>query len=143
CFGPRNARLNAVAHLVEAFSSALAGEELGVPLVDVGGDQRCRLRIGAGDDHTGSATDIGCQACGLQCADVLAGGNQDFAAQVSALLLGGQLVFPVHACSAGGDHLLHQLVGVQRAAESCFGICDDRDHPVLDGADALQVLDLV
>ena len=50
---------------------------------------------------------------------------------MAALLLRAQLVFEVHAGSAGGDHRLHQLEDVERAAEAGFGIGDDRQIPVL------------
>ena len=71
------------------------------------------------------------------------GGDQHLAAEVAALLLRGELVLPVHARGAGLDHGLHQLVGVQRAAEAGLGVGHDRDQPVLDGLDALGELDLV
>jgi hypothetical protein len=45
---------------------------------------------------------------------------------VAALLDGSQLVFPVHASSAGADHGLHQFVGVQHAAETGFSVSNDR-----------------
>lgn len=74
---------------------------------------------------------------------MLLGGNQDLAAQVAALLFGSELVFPVNARGAGGDHGFHEFVGVQRATEAGFGVGDDRDQPVFNGLDALGVFDLV
>ena len=123
--------------------AAPRGDEFLVALVDVGRDQGCCFGVGAGDDDRRRAGDVGCQAGGIQGADVLLAGDQDLAAEVAALLLRGELVFPVHARGAGLDHGLHQLVGVERAAEAGLGIGDDRDHPVLDGLDALGELDLI
>ena len=57
---------------------------------------------------------------------MLAGRDQHLAAEVPALLLRCQLVLPVHRGGAGGDHLLHQFEGVQRAAEAGLGISHDR-----------------
>ncbi|MOA10407.1 hypothetical protein D3C78_1302950 [compost metagenome] len=45
---------------------------------------------------------------------------------MAAFFHGSQLVFEVHATGAGADHRLHQLVGVQHAAETGFGIGHDR-----------------
>jgi len=45
---------------------------------------------------------------------------------VAALLRRGQLVFEVHAGGARFDHRLHQLEGVEHAAEARFGVSDDR-----------------
>ena len=120
-----------------------AGDEFLVALVDVGGDQGGCLGVGAGDDHRRGAGDVGRQAGGVQGPDVLLGGDEHLAAEVAALLLGRELVFPVHARGAGLDHGFHEFVGVQRAAEAGFGVGDDRDQPVLDGLDALGEFDLV
>jgi len=54
----------------------------------------------------------------------------NLAAQVAALLLGGELVLPVHSGGPGGDHRLHQLERVQHAAEACFRVSHDRGQPV-------------
>jgi hypothetical protein len=61
---------------------------------------------------------------------------------VAALLHRGELVLEVHAGGARLDHRLHQLERVQDAAESGFGIGDDR-REVVDIALAFHVLDLV
>ena len=66
---------------------------------------------------------------------------------MAALLHRSELVFEVHAGGARVDHRLHQFEGVQHAAETGFGIGDDR-REVIDIAlvarfDALRVLDLV
>ena len=58
------------------------------------------------------------------------GRDEDLAAQVAALLLGRELVLEVHAGGARLDHGLHQLEGVERAAEAGLGVGDDRREPV-------------
>ncbi len=69
-------------------------------------------------------------------------GDQNLAAQVAALLLRRQLVLEVDARRTGLDEGLHDLEGVQRAAETGFRIGHDRREPIaLDPA--LGVLDLV
>jgi hypothetical protein len=70
-------------------------------------------------------------------------GTEHLAAQVAALLLAGELVLEVHARGAGLDHGLHQLVGVERAAEAGLGVGHDRREPVALGRLALGVLDLI
>ncbi len=69
-------------------------------------------------------------------------GHQDFAAQVAALLGRRQLILEVDASGARLDHGLHQLEGVQGAAEASFRVGDERSKPV-DAVLALGVMDLV
>src|SRR5690606_8044969 len=138
-----DARFQAVPDPVVAFGGALAGEEGPVVLVHIGGEQCGGLGVGAGDDERGDAFDVGGEAGGAQRAQVLGGGHEHFAAEVPALLLGGELVLPVDGRGTGGDHGLHELVGVERAAEARFGVGDDGDEPVVDGGGALGELDLV
>ena len=69
-------------------------------------------------------------------------GTQHLAAEVAALLLGRELVLVVHARGARLDHRLHQLEGVQRAAEAGLGVGEDRHDPVA-VAVPLGPLDLV
>ena len=57
-------------------------------------------------------------------------GHEHLAAHVAALLLGGELVLEVDAGGAGLDHRLHQLEGVERAAEAGLGVGHDRREPV-------------
>ena len=78
----------------------------------------------------GTSQHVGRQPGRVQRLDVLAGRDEHLAAQVPALLLGRQLVFPVHAGRARGDHGLHQLEGVQHAAEPGLGVGHDRGQPV-------------
>ena len=56
--------------------------------------------------------------------------DQHLAAHVAALLLARELVLEVHAGGARLDHRLHQLEGVERAAEAGLGVGDDRREPV-------------
>ncbi len=130
-------------HPVEAFRGALAGDERLVALVDVGGDQRGRLGVGAGDDDGRHVGDVGRQASRGQGADVLLGGDEHLATEVAALLLRRQLIFPVRPRDACGDHRLLQLVDVERAAEAGLTVGDDRGQPVLDRGVALDLGDLV
>ena len=127
-------------HAVEALGGALAGEERLVALVDVGGEQVGGLGVGA-REHAGSArparrprgarrSACGCAACGR---------DQHLAAHVAALLLRGELVLEVHAGGAGLDHRLHQLEGVEHAAEAGLGVGHDR-REVVDVALALRPL---
>lgn len=69
-------------------------------------------------------------------------GHEHLAAEVAALLLAGQLVFPVDARGTGLDERLRELVGVQRSAETGLRVGDDRGEPVLCGL-AFGVLQLV
>ena len=61
---------------------------------------------------------------------------------MAALLLARELVLEVNAGGARFDHRLHQLVGVERAAEAGLGVGHDRREPVA-LALALGVLDLI
>ena len=125
-----DARLQAVAYPVEALGGALPGQEWPVTLVHVAGDQRRGLGVGAGDHQGGHAGHVGGEPGGGQGTDVRLGRDQHLATQVAALLLGGELVLPVHPGRTGGDHRLHQLVGVQHAAEAGLGVGHDRRQPV-------------
>ncbi len=66
---------------------------------------------------------------------------------MTAFLHGGQLVFEVHAGSACGNHVLHQLEGVEHATETGFGVGHDGqevvDELLVAGVDATAPLDLV
>ncbi len=125
-------RLDAVPHLVEPLSGAGAGEERAVALVMVAREQCRREGVGAGDDDGRHSGDVGSEPGGVEGADVLAGRDEHLAAHVAALLLARQLVLPVHTGGTGLDHAVHQLVGVERAAEAGLGVGDDRGHPVAD-----------
>ena len=75
-------------------------------------------------------------------ADRLARRHEHLAAHVAALLHRRELVLEVDARRAGFDHRLHQLEGVEHAAEAGLGIGDDR-REVVDVVLALGPLDLV
>jgi hypothetical protein len=102
-----------------------------------------RVGVGAGDEHVGHVQHVGRQARRHQRADELAGGHQHLAAQVAALLLAGELVLEVHAGGAGLDHRLHQLEGVERAAEAGLGVGHDGARTSACLAPPSAVLDLV
>ncbi len=68
--------------------------------------------------------------------------HENLAAEVSALLLARELVFPVDAGGPRRDQRLRQFVGVERTAEAGLGIRDDGREPVLRDL-ALGALDLV
>jgi hypothetical protein len=111
----------------ESLGCSLAGEEATVPLVDVGGEQGGRERIGARDKD---GRHVGCQPSGDERSLELLGGHEHLAAQVTALLLGCELVLQVHARGTRFDHRAHQLEGVQVSAEPRLGVGDDRRQPL-------------
>ena len=121
---------DAVAHPEEALRRPVASDERPVALVHVAGDQRGGVRVGAGHDERRHAADVGGQARGVQCLDVLPGRDEHLPAEVAALLLGRKLVLPVHARRARRDHRLHQLERVQHAAEARLSVGHDRRQPV-------------
>jgi hypothetical protein len=114
----------------------------GVVVVDVGGQQVGGFGVGAGDDQRRHAHHVGGEARGDQFLDRLARRHQHLAAHVPALLHRGQLVLEMHAGGAGFDHRLHQLIGIQHAAETGFGIGHDRLQEI-DGMVALGMVELV
>ena len=116
--------------LVEALSGAAAGEERLVAVVHVAGDEVGRKGVGTCEHDCRNTENVGSQTGSGQGADVLLGRDEHLSTHVAALLLGGQLVLEVHAGGAGPQHLLHELVDVQGATESRFGVGHDRDHPV-------------
>ena len=133
------ARLQSIKALWRA---VLAVDERMIPFVDVGGDQLRAFGVRAGHRQRRRATDIGRQARGDQIALMRLGRDQHLAAQVPALLLGGQLVLEVHAGGARLDKGLHDLEAVQGAAETGLRIRHDGGEPVALGA-PLRMLDLV
>ena len=117
-------------------------EERLVGRIDVARQQRGAERVGARDEHRRHVEDVGREPRGDQRPDELARRDEHLAAEVAALLLGGELVLEVDAGGAGLDHRLHQLERVQRAAEAGLGVGDDRREPVGLVA-ALRRVDLV
>ena len=118
------------ADAVEALRRAVVADEGPVALVHVAGEELRALGIRPAQQHGRHALDVGGEAGGVQGADVLADRHQHLAAEMAALLLGGQLVLEVHARGAGIDHRPHQLIGVERAAEAGLGVGHDRRHVV-------------
>eukprot|EP01092_Planopodium_desertum_P013804 TRINITY_DN67867_c0_g8_i3.p1 TRINITY_DN67867_c0_g8~~TRINITY_DN67867_c0_g8_i3.p1 ORF type:complete len:672 (-),score=294.42 TRINITY_DN67867_c0_g8_i3:1748-3763(-) len=118
--------VQAVAGLVEALHGALAGGEWLVVAIDVAGQQISRFGVGTCHQQGRHAQHVGGQPRGVELLDRLAGRHQHLATHVPALLHRGQLVFEVHAGSTGFDHRLHQLEGVEHAAETGFGVGHDR-----------------
>jgi hypothetical protein len=77
----------AVLQAEEAFRSPFAGQELPVPLVDIGGDELGALRVRSRDKDGRDSTDVGREPCSVEVPDCCLGRDQDLAAQVTALLL--------------------------------------------------------
>jgi hypothetical protein len=103
---------------------------MGGPLVDVGGQQLGRLRIGAAQQNGRHSLDVGSEPGCIEGADVLADRHQHLAAEMPAFFLGCQLVLEMHASGAGLDHRPHQLIGIECAAKAGLGVGDDRGHPI-------------
>ena len=61
---------------------------------------------------------------------------------MAAFFFGGQLVLEMNAGRTRLNHSLHQLIGVERAAEPGLGIGNDRRHPV-SAVIALRMGDLI
>jgi GNAT superfamily N-acetyltransferase len=101
-----------------------------VAVVHVRGQERGRLGVGARDEHGRHAADVGGEPRGDQLVDRFLRRHQHLAAHVAALLRARELVLEVHAGRPRVDHRLHELEGVQHAAEACFGIGDDGLQPV-------------
>src|SRR5688572_18117703 len=84
----------------EAFRRPLSGEELMVPLVDVGGDQLRAFGVGAGNEDGRDAADVGGETRGVEVADMGLSRDQHLAAKMSALLLRGELILEMDAGGA-------------------------------------------
>ena len=134
--------LDAAVDPVEPLGRAVARAERLVARVDVGGEELRAVGVGASDDERRDVHDVGRQARGDQRAHELARRHENLPAEVTAFLLGGELVLEVNAGGAGLDHRLHQFEGVQGPAESSLGVGDKGRHPGALHA-AFGVLDLV
>ena len=139
---PRDRGLDPVGDPEEALGRALPAAERLVDLVDVARQERRRERVGAGDQHGRHVEHVGREPGGDERPHELARGDEHLAAEVAALLLGRELVLEVDARGAGLDVRLHQLEGVERAAEARLRVRDDRREPV-GRVVALRVRDLV
>ena len=126
----RDRRVDPVADAEEALGRSLARAELAVELVDVARQERRGERVRAGDDQRRDVEHVGGEPGGDERPDELARRHEHLAAEVAALLLGGELVLEVDGRGAGLDVRLHDLERVQRAAEPGLGVGDDRREPV-------------
>src|SRR5471032_2376673 len=117
--------VEAGADFVEAFLGTLAGHERLVVRIAVRGQQVGGVGVSTGQDDGRRTGHVGGQAGSGQLLHGFLGRNQYLAAHVAAFLHGSQLVFEVHAGGARFDHALHQLVGVQDATETGFGVGHD------------------
>ena len=88
-------RIDSAANAEEAFGGAFTGAEGRVSFVHVAGQQRGSERIRARNDDARNAADVGSQPGCIERTNVLSGGNEDFAAEMPALLFGGELILPV------------------------------------------------
>src|SRR5690606_15916351 len=98
----RNARLDAIAHLVEAFgrASRIIVDKGLVALVNVRCKQLGRFRIGTGDDQGRNTHDVGSKACGAEIAQMCGSWNQDLSAEMTAFLFGSELILEVNSGGA-------------------------------------------
>jgi len=86
-----------------------AKDELMVPHVDGAADECSRLRVRTGNDQVLAAHQIPLKACCYESVNMVARGDQYFAAQVPAFLPAVQLVFKVHRGSPVFRKQLRQL----------------------------------
>src|ERR1019366_1689325 len=136
-------RVGAVLDPVEALGRALARlDERAVALVDVARQELRAVGVGARDEERRHVRYVGREARRDECADESARGDEHLAAHVSAFFFARELIFEMDAGGARLDHRLHELEGVQRTAEPCFRVGDDRREPVA-FALSLAVLDLI
>ena len=138
----RDGRVEAAVDAVETFDGALAGEEDAVVGIDVGGEQMRAVGVGARQHQRRNAEYVRRETRGDELLHGFLSGHQHLAAEVSALLGGRQLILEMNASRACFDHGLHQLEGVERAAEPSFRVGDERNEPA-DAVLALGMMDLV
>eukprot|EP01133_Synstelium_polycarpum_P027063 gene27062-biopygen23214 len=143
---PGDAGVETVLDLIEAFRgpSGIIIDEWAVALVNIRGQKLCGFRIRAGDDQGRRSHDVGSKPRGIQVADMGSGRDQNLAAEMAALLFRCQLVLIMHTRSTGLDESLHDLEGIERAAEAGFRVRNDRCEPCIDRqALAFRGFDLV
>ena len=128
----------------ESFPCAAPGgvDEGPVALVDIRGQELGALRIGACDQHRRHIAHVRRQARRDQLVDRLLGGHENLAPHVTAFLGRRQLILEVNPGSARIDHLLHELEGVEHAAEARLRIGHDRLQPV-DGVVPFGMVDFI
>ncbi len=134
--------LEPAGHAIESFGRAFASQEAAITGVNIARDQPGRVGVGPRDQDRRHVENVGRQPGRGQRADEVRRRHQHFSAQVAALFLAGQLILEMHGRGARLDHPLHQLEGVQGAAETGLGIGHDRQEIILVAA-SLGVLNLV
>ena len=143
----RNRLLQAVLDHVETLAGALAGKEGFVVIVDIRGQQVCRLGVGARQYHGGHAHDVGREPRRNQLLHRFLRWNQHLAPHVPAFLDRGQLILEVNAGGTRANHVLHQFEGVEYPAETGLGVGYDRqkivDEIIIAGIDSAAPLDFV
>ena len=139
--------LQTILDAIEAFLGALAGQEGLVVGIVIAGDQVGSLRIGTRQNNGGHAHHISRKT---SCDQLLAGflrRHQHLATHVTALLHSSQLVFKVNTGSPCGNHVLHQLEGIEHTAKTGFSIRHDGQEVVdelrITRIDATTPLDFV
>mmetsp|Transcript_11096 Transcript_11096/g.25582 ORF Transcript_11096/g.25582 Transcript_11096/m.25582 type:complete len:591 (-) Transcript_11096:418-2190(-) len=100
-------------------------DECVVALVDIGGEERGRFRIGARHNQRRCAHHISLQPRGHQTVAVLLRRHEDLAAHVSTFLGAGRLVLKVDPGRSRLDHHLCQLHHRRKATVSRVAIRDD------------------
>ena len=135
--------IQAAAEDEEPLGGALSQHEGMVPGVGVAGEEPRAVGVGSRDQDGRHVEQVGGEPGGLELLNELARGHQHFAAHVPALLGGGELVLVVDAGGARLDHRLHQLEGVEVAAEAGLGVGDDRREPVHRPAVPSEMGDLI
>ena len=98
--------------------------------INVAGQKRSAVGVGAHDQQGVGARDIGGKPRGGEFGDELARGHQNFSAKMPAFFDRSELVFKMNARSAFLDHLFHDFKGMKRPSESGFGIGHKRREPV-------------
>ena len=105
----RDRRLDSVTDAEEPLGRSLTRAELAIELVDVACEERGREGVGARHDQRRDVENVGGEAGSDECPDELARRHQHFTAEMTALLLGGQLVLEMDGGRAGLDVSLHDL----------------------------------
>jgi hypothetical protein len=127
---------------IEAFSGSFSANVFSIALIDVRGNELRTFRVGAGHHDCRRRAHVGRQPGCDEIALMRGRRDQNLAPKVAALLLRRELILQMHAGSARFDECLHDFEGIERPAETGFGISHDRRKPVAPGA-AFGVLDLV
>src|SRR5205823_9380366 len=128
--GARDRAIELTTETEKAFRRTTTAAKLAVACVDVTREQLRAVSVRASDEDGRYVEDVGGESSSDEGANELSCGNEDFSAEVAALLLRRKLVLEVDARSASLDHCLHQLEGVERSAEPGLCVRDHRCNPV-------------